>query len=156
MFNRTRKGVPCVLMFLLILIAFGCAEKNRQANLTDDLARTFDDYFQTLTRNGEFSGSVLVVKNGHIRLHRGYGFADRELKTLNDPRTKFRIGSITKCFTAVLAMKLVEEGRLSLEGKINGLPERHGKQDHRLSSSDPHQRAAARIFPAGARSPSCP
>ena len=50
--------------------------------------------------SNDFMGSVLVAQSDHVVLNKGYGFADLEWKVQNTPTTKFRLGSITKQFTA--------------------------------------------------------
>jgi CubicO group peptidase (beta-lactamase class C family) len=64
---------------------------------------------------GTFNGAALVAENGKVIFKKGFGFADFEWKIPNTPDTKFRLGSITKQFTAALLLQLVEEGKLSLE-----------------------------------------
>lgn len=51
-------------------------------------------------------------------LQKGYGLANQAAGTPNTPDTKFRIGSLTKQFTAALVMKLVEQGQLKLDGRV--------------------------------------
>jgi CubicO group peptidase (beta-lactamase class C family) len=65
-----------------------------------------------------FSGSVLVSKGGELLFRRGYGLANAEHNVPNMPQTKFRIGSITKQFTAMAVMILVEQGKLRLDDPI--------------------------------------
>lgn len=67
---------------------------------------------------GEFMGAVLVVKDGKVLLDRGYGSANLEWKIPNDGDTKFRLGSVTKQFTAVAIMMLHERGKLNLDAPI--------------------------------------
>jgi CubicO group peptidase (beta-lactamase class C family) len=64
------------------------------------------------------SGSVLVAQNGEVVLEAGYGLADRKCQIPNDAGTTFRIGSITKQFTAAAIMQLVEAGKLSLDDPV--------------------------------------
>jgi CubicO group peptidase (beta-lactamase class C family) len=59
-----------------------------------------------------FMGSVLVAKDGHVILSRGYGFANLEWEIPNTPDTRFRLGSISKQFTAACILKLEEQGKL--------------------------------------------
>lgn len=66
----------------------------------------------------EFSGSVLVARDGEILLDRGYGFANREWSIPNDGDTKFRLGSVTKQFTAVAVMILNERGLVDLDAPV--------------------------------------
>ncbi len=66
-------------------------------------------------------GSVLtVIHDGRIVFSKGYGRANLETKKVVDPsKTLFRIGSISKTFTAIAVMQLVEQGRLTLDADIN-------------------------------------
>ncbi len=62
----------------------------------------------------------VVVKDGRVFFARGYGFADWERHTPVSPETTvFRVGSISKVFTATAAMQLVEQGKLDLNQDIN-------------------------------------
>ncbi|MGH7595429.1 MAG: serine hydrolase [bacterium] len=67
---------------------------------------------------GQFNGAALVAENGKVIFKKGFGMANMEWDIPNMPDTKFRIGSITKQFTAMLVMQLVEQGKLKLDGKI--------------------------------------
>lgn len=62
--------------------------------------------------------AIIVVKDGRTLLRKGYGLADLELKVPVRPNMMFRLGSVTKQFTAALVMMLVEEGRLALDDEI--------------------------------------
>jgi CubicO group peptidase (beta-lactamase class C family) len=55
---------------------------------------------QSYVSNKQFMGSVLVAQSETILLDKGYGFANLEWNIPNSPTTKFRLGSITKQFTA--------------------------------------------------------
>jgi CubicO group peptidase (beta-lactamase class C family) len=62
---------------------------------------------------GQFMGAVLVARDGRVLLSKGYGDADLDWKVPNSPTTKFRLGSITKQFTAACILLLEERGKLS-------------------------------------------
>lgn len=62
--------------------------------------------------------AVIVAKNGKIIYHKGIGMANLELGVTMKPDMVFRIGSITKQFTAVAILQLMEQGKLSLEDDI--------------------------------------
>ncbi len=61
-----------------------------------------------------FSGAVVLTKNGKPMLAETYGFADREHKIPNTLKTRFRIGSMNKMFTAVAVLQLAEAGKLDI------------------------------------------
>lgn len=84
-----------------------------------DRAVEIDAYLSEVHALNQFDGAVLVADRGGIVLTKGYGLADREWKVPNSPQGKFRIGSITKQFTATLVLQLVEEGKLSLDAKLS-------------------------------------
>lgn len=65
-----------------------------------------------------FSGSILVAKDGVPVWRESFGAADREWDLANTADTKFRLGSITKQFTASAILQLVEQGKLSVDDPI--------------------------------------
>src|SRR5690554_2794947 len=85
---------------------------------TYDTAK-LNQYFNTLEEHNKFMGSVAVSQNGKIIYTKSLGFSDVENQTLAHENTKYRIGSISKTFTAVLALKAVEQNLISLEHTID-------------------------------------
>jgi len=67
---------------------------------------------------GQFSGSVLIAKGGRILLNKGYGLAAYPGGAANTRATRFRIGSLTKQFTAAAILELRDDGRLSLDDPV--------------------------------------
>jgi CubicO group peptidase (beta-lactamase class C family) len=65
-----------------------------------------------------FMGSVLVAQDGKVLLDKGYGFANLEWDVPNTPTTKFRLGSLTKQFTAASILLLEERGKLKVEDPV--------------------------------------
>lgn len=63
--------------------------------------------------------AVLVSKDGNVIYKNGFGYADIEKKAVVQPDTKFRIGSITKQFTAAAILKLQEQGKISVNDKLS-------------------------------------
>ena len=78
----------------------------------------FEAQIQPYVDSGRFIGSVLVSKDGKVLYRKAFGFAQAEWEIPNTPETKFRIGSITKQFTAVAILRLVEQGKLKLDDPI--------------------------------------
>ena len=66
-----------------------------------------------------FNGSALVAENGKIIYKGAFGMANMEWGIPNAPDTRFRLGSITKQFTSMLTLQLVEQGKIKLDGKIS-------------------------------------
>ncbi|HEY48376.1 MAG TPA: beta-lactamase family protein [Anaerolineae bacterium] len=66
-----------------------------------------------------FSGAVLVAEGGEIIYEKAIGYANREWSILNTLDTRFRVASLSKQFTKILVLQLVEEGKLSLNGTID-------------------------------------
>jgi CubicO group peptidase (beta-lactamase class C family) len=84
-----------------------------------DPATEIDRVMWSRFKAKDFSGAVLVARGGRILYVHGFGFANLEWRTLNDPHTKFELGSITKQFTALLVLQFVNEGRIKLDGHLS-------------------------------------
>ena len=82
--------------------------------LAADKAAKIDELLHMYHEYGMFNGTVLIAEKGEVILKKGYGYADVEWAVENEPDTKFRIGSITKQFTSMLIMQLVEENAIEL------------------------------------------
>jgi len=67
---------------------------------------------------GSFAGAVLVSRNGKTIFAEAYGLADREHKIPNALKTRFRIGSMNKMFTAVATLQLVQANKLGLNDAL--------------------------------------
>ena len=67
---------------------------------------------------GDFIGSVLVAQDGKVLYRSAVGMAQAEWGIPNTPETKFRLGSITKQFTAVAVLQLVEKGKIKLDDPV--------------------------------------
>jgi len=92
--------------------------------ITAALAQTpnkasLDKYFDALQTNNKFSGSIALSQNGKTIYTRSVGFSDQDKNLKSNETTKFRIGSISKTFTAVLTFKAAEENKLKLTDKLD-------------------------------------
>lgn len=87
----------------------------------------FDALLEPHFKADEAGASVLVMKDGKILYAKGFGLASLELKVPNAPPLVYRIGSVTKQFTAAAIMSLVEDGKVALDAPVSryleGLPE---------------------------------
>ena len=80
-----------------------------------------DRFFDRLAEKGKAMGSLTVVKDGTVIYARavGYGRIDGAGKDPLTAASRFRIGSITKMFTAAMVLQLVEEGKLKLTDTLD-------------------------------------
>ena len=74
-----------------------------------------------MTRYNVPGGALGLVKDGKLMFVRGYGYADTNTQELVYPDSLFRLASLTKSITAASVLKLVEQGKFSLEDKAFGL-----------------------------------
>lgn len=95
-------------------IFLAAAQLNFGQTKAEKISGLLDRYYDY----GLFNGTILAAQNGEIVFENGYGFANMEFKVPNKPDTKFRIGSISKQFTAAIILQLVDEGKINLDGKI--------------------------------------
>src|SRR5262245_53395117 len=80
--------------------------------------RAFAAFLEQRASAGEFSGAILVAKEGQPLLEQAYGLADRERNIANTVDTKFNIGSLGKMFTAVAIAQLTQKGELAFNDPI--------------------------------------
>ncbi|HVE57254.1 MAG TPA: serine hydrolase [Pyrinomonadaceae bacterium] len=99
-----------LLIALFITATNAFAQQNVQK--IDGLVKQYYDF-------GQFNGSILVAEKGKVIYKKGFGMANMEWSIPNNTDTKFRIGSVTKQFTATLILQLVEEGKIKLDGKLS-------------------------------------
>jgi CubicO group peptidase (beta-lactamase class C family) len=73
-----------------------------------------------MARQQAFSGAVLVSRNGEPLYRQAHGYANRPWKAENQVDTRFRIASISKMFTAVAVLQLVEQHKIALDTSVIG------------------------------------
>src|SRR5499426_1324445 len=81
------------------------------------IASKLDEYLSAAAKK-DFTGSALVARDGKVILSKGYGMANAEWDVPNTPQTKFRLGSITKQFTAASILLLQERGKLGVRDPV--------------------------------------
>jgi CubicO group peptidase (beta-lactamase class C family) len=78
-----------------------------------------DRTFKTIVKEGYPGATVLVAQDGKVLLRKGYGSACLEHRVAATPTTRYRIGSVTKQFTAAAVLRLQEAGKLSVEDRLS-------------------------------------
>lgn len=117
-FSSYFQFAPMTRRKFLLTTAIGVPTLLRGAE-AGDLAAPFDEVIEAFMRKRRVPGaSLAVVKETRLLLAKGYGFADRDQAIPVQPKSLFRIASISKPITAVAVMKLIEEGKLSLDAKM--------------------------------------
>ncbi len=100
-----------ILLTILILGSFVAAQDINKPKL--------DKLFNLLLENQEGMGSISIFQDGQEIYQNTIGYASIKENIKADKNTKYRIGSITKTFTAAMIMQLIEEGKLSLGTKLS-------------------------------------
>ncbi len=112
-----------ISMALTLVIAF-CSSSAAQQAQTEDYKQPLDSLASAYQSVYGFSGTVKIVKAGQPLIEKSYGLADRSFNIENQVNNRFSINSISKTFTAVAVMQLVEGNKIRLDQSIdNYLPE---------------------------------
>ncbi|MHC1775607.1 MAG: serine hydrolase [Lentimicrobium sp.] len=98
-----------ILVLLTGALSFVSAQKNNAE---------FDKLIESQYKPGEPGATVLIAKNGAVIYRKAFGMANLELNVPMKPEMVFEIGSMTKQFTAVSILMLMEQGKLSLNDEI--------------------------------------
>ncbi|MBC8485640.1 MAG: beta-lactamase family protein [Candidatus Cloacimonetes bacterium] len=102
------------LTLIALLFLFMTFRINAQAF---DKAK-MDSLFKRIENNEKGMGSISIFKNKNEIYQNSFGFADIENKIRSTKKTKYRIGSFSKTFTATIIMQLIDENKLSLDTKL--------------------------------------
>ncbi len=104
-----RKLIVCLTVSLISLFSF--SQNIDKAKL--------DAYFDALSSNNRFMGSVAIAQGDKVIYSKSVGCTDVEQGLQANVNSKYRIGSVSKTFTAVLVLMAVEEGKLSLNQTLD-------------------------------------
>lgn len=131
-FRRLMRSLGAPLASLAV-VAFAASTRGA------DVASRMHEIVQQHVDNERFTGAVLVAKRGAPIFDRAYGLANREWQIPNTPTTHFRIGSITKQFTAVAILLLEERGKLKLTDPVSAhLPDAPAAWEQHHAPSSPY------------------
>src|SRR5262245_14925560 len=116
--EETMNKTKILVTRLAILTALSIfAAVNAVTQEATPITSKIDEYLIAAAKQG-FTGSALVARDGKVIFSKGYGMANAEWDIPNTPQTKFRLGSITKQFTAAAILLLQERGKLSVQDPI--------------------------------------
>lgn len=124
--NRIKIFQQVISFTLVTLLLVGCSGAKAEPTATvtvsseknQDIEQAVDEFIVPYVEDGFFGGSVLIAQGGNILVSKGYGMANLEHDVPNTPQTKFRLGSVTKQFTAMAILLLQEQGQLSVQDPI--------------------------------------
>lgn len=114
-----------------------------------ELSATVDRFFSERAARDEFSGAVLIAKDGVPAVQHAYGFARRDEKRPNTLTTRFNIGSINKAFTRVAIGQLMSGGKVALTDTVGKILPAYPNADARSATVDQllnHTAGIANIF----------
>ncbi len=115
-------------ILLLIVILFTISVATGQ-----DLSASLDQLLNNQYSQDQPGATVLVAKDGEVLYRKAFGMANLELDVPMRPEHVFEIGSITKQFTAVSILMLVEEGKVSLDDDITKYIEDYPVGEHKIT-----------------------
>ncbi len=104
------------VIYALTLLLWCGFHSKAQVNL-----ERIDSIVQNAVTSDLFEGTVLIADNGIIVYQKSFGFVDKDNVLPIENSTNFGIASITKMFTAIIILQLVEEVKIQLEDKLNVL-----------------------------------
>jgi CubicO group peptidase (beta-lactamase class C family) len=114
MTSRTR--ITALLAFLTFALRLP-AQEQPDADATQ-LSAQIAAYLEAHHAQRQWSGTALVAEDGKVVYRAAFGLANADWNIPNELDTKFRVGAITKQFTAMLVLLLVQEGKLELDVPI--------------------------------------
>jgi CubicO group peptidase (beta-lactamase class C family) len=116
--------LPFTILVLITISCFGIKQGDNFNNVADepvgtnDTCRIIDKYLAQLATTKNFSGGLLIIKDGKKIFCKGYGLANKKNNIPFTSSTLASMGSITKAFTAAAIMKLTEQGKISVNDPL--------------------------------------
>src|SRR5215212_9003541 len=119
--EEQRKAMKNLVVIAALCLIIATVGVDAQTLTPSELQQIFDPIFTSQMEKLHIPGAAIsVVQDGKLMFSKGYGVADIEKQTPVVPdKTIFRIGSITKVFTAVAVMQMAERGKLKLTDDVN-------------------------------------
>jgi CubicO group peptidase (beta-lactamase class C family) len=107
------------LALLLAALAILPQQSPDSSSSSGSLEQRIDRFVGPYVAGNNFTGVILVRRNGRVMLNKGYGMANYELGLPNSRSSRFQIASVTKAFTAVAILLLAERGKLKLDDPVS-------------------------------------
>ena len=85
---------------------------------TDARQNKIDDYFSGKYKRKQFNGNILFAENGKIISHKSYGYANLKTKEKLTENHSFQLASVSKPFTSVAILQLIENGQINLNDTL--------------------------------------
>ena len=118
-------------VFLLVALSLqAAAQAPAESN---GLSSAINQELEKVFKPNEPGAAVIAVKDGQVVFRKGYGMANLELGVAIEPDMIFRIGSVTKQFTAVSILMLMEQGKLNLTDEITKFLPDYPTQGHKIT-----------------------
>lgn len=114
--SKIMRHVLSIILIPLFFIDVDAQFKLVRTN--EEIISWADDYMSNAVKFDHFSGAVLIARDGNPIFRKAYGMANYELEVPNNLTTKFRIGSISKQFTAAAIMLLQEQKKLNVNDPV--------------------------------------
>ena len=102
-------NIKTIVSFLFLSIIFSCSNTSKVNNVK---YKKIDSFLNKVSNNKIAMGTALVYKNGEVEYRKAYGFNQQPEPAI------YRIGSISKTYTATIIMKLKEQKEISLEDTV--------------------------------------
>ena len=116
MMHTPRRRLPTAGVAIAFLVLVSAATLAQAPVASSD---AFDAVVRPFAADGRFMGTVLIARGDKVIFSKAYGSANLEWNIPNDTSTKFRIGSITKQFTAAVILLLEQDGKLGIQDLLS-------------------------------------
>lgn len=121
------------LFFLILMVVTLGVNAQMRDSQTQQMIREFDRMLSETYQSGQPGIAALVARDGQVIYRNAFGNANLELDVPMTPDMVFRIGSITKQFTAVAILQLLEQGKLNLNDEITKFIPDYPTQGHKIT-----------------------
>ncbi len=132
--ERLSRTVSFLVLIFVLLAGFHAGVAAQTVRLSDEkLAEAVNELLEQTYKPNEPGAAVIVVRQGKVILRKGYGKANMELGVPIEPDMVFRTGSVTKQFTAVAILMLVDQGKISLDDEITKFLPDYPTNGHKIT-----------------------